>query len=211
MSKNNTNEMLDDVGLDIPVVSVPNGGFTHKAELFEEIKHPKQFSTIVDILNTASELDYFILHLSSGGGCVESVERLAYAIENSRAHVHVVATGSNDSSATRLMIVADSIEMSDDVTSLIHAGSIMNGGEFKEYRDHGNFLNKHHEDTLRRWYKDILTEDEINKVLNNSGISLNKRMWMERLKRREEARIEEFELDNELFSFEESPKKKIVH
>ena len=203
-TKNNKDlQNMTDEELDTPVVTESIVFNKYTIEISDGLVHPKQFSTVVKLLHNANPQDMFEFHLMSCmGGCVETAERLAYAIDKTQATVHFIVTGSNDSAAARLILSAHSVEMSEDVTSLIHAGSMSNSGEFKEYRDHGKFVSEHHEATIRRWYKDFLSEEEIVKVLHGSGVSLDRDGWLTRLLARRDSMLEDIELEEELLPFQ---------
>ena len=113
-----------DFSEDIPVGFIPNKGGTYFADLFGEIYSPSQFSSIIRCLSMMEENDIFELQLNSNGGSVAAGSSLIHAIRRCAGHVHIVASGSADSMASCILLEADSFELSEDFSSLIHAGSM---------------------------------------------------------------------------------------
>lgn len=192
----------------IQVGCSPLGGYKYHADLFGEIESPSQFSNIVHALSIMEEDDLFELNINSNGGSVAAGDTLIHALGKCAGTVHMVATGSCDSMASAILLQADSFELSEDFSSLIHSGSTGYGSHYQEYKQWSEFNIKHIEKSIRRHYTNFLTEEEIVSVLDGKPVVLDAEAWMERNDKRNELLAAQYEAQMLAEAVEDKPTKK---
>lgn len=170
----------------IPISYLPSKAGTYRADLYGYIESTSQFADMITVMNLMTEEDEFILNLSSGGGLVDATDTFLHAVRGTKGHFHVVATGNVSSAASIILLHADSFELSDGFSSLIHCGSIGSGGNFNTYRKETAFYNAFTEKNIRSSYEGFFTEKELDDILDGKDFWLDAEQWIERHKLRNE-------------------------
>lgn len=180
----------------IPVSYAPSkcGRFT--VDIYDYIESPSQFADMIDALGMMEQEDEMIVNLQSGGGCLSTTDTILHALRKTKGQVHFVATGFNASAATILLLDAQSFELSEDFSALIHCGSLGDGGNLNEMRQSAGFHIKRMETLLRNTYAGFMYEQEIEDMLNGKDLLLTASEWCERHEQRNkwmEDEMEKFE------------------
>ncbi len=164
---------------DIFVQYFPSEHGTYKANIFGPIKSPDQFSSLITVLNLMKEEDQLVLNLSSGGGCLSSVDALLHAMHHCEGSIHVVATGSVASAATFILLSAHSFELSDGFEALLHCGSLGYGANYNEVALQAPFQLAQMQKYLRTMYEGFVPEDQLNALFKGQDIMLTASQWCE--------------------------------
>lgn len=172
---------------------VPHRSGTWIIELDEVMTDVRQFSGAIQALRNASENDDVEINLQSCGGSVDAGDAFIHALRKCVAPIHIIATGNVSSMATFVLLEADSFELSEGFSALIHCGGVRDGGTTNEFRASAMFHLDSMERLMRRGYYGFLTEQEITDVINGKDMWLNAEQWVERAR----ARSEIFKAENE--------------
>ena len=170
----------------IKVSARPPENLIFSADLFGHIEDHNQISEIVEALDSMTEQDRFELRLSSLGGCLSTSDTLITAIRRTKGHVHISCSGSNASASTLILLEAHSFDLSDNVTFLIHCGSLGEYGTSAEFAKSAPFYLKWMQDFLRSSYQGFLTSEEIEQVIEGRDMLMLGEEWMDRSERRNE-------------------------
>ena len=126
------------------------------------IKHVGQYTDFLTCLRQANEGDIVDVNLKSDGGSLAVSEIVAKEIKNTEAHVHISVDSECASAATVWVILADSYEIDDNSSWLIHEPSFGTAPDttsnIEGYVAHSKIII---ERWLHRYYDDILTQEEI--------------------------------------------------
>lgn len=175
MNKNNKVRMGSDLGNGITpfvVLSQPST-FLHNIYIQNHLESPEEMIAILDVLYSASKEDQVIIHLNSGGGAIDSLDTLLTAMASCKAHKHVIATGCIASSATFILLAADSFEISPYATLLFHTCTFAVWGQSQDNLEYTQFVHNENERLMRSYYRHIFTEDEIVDIIKNK-----RQFWM---------------------------------
>lgn len=148
-----------------------------------EIESSEEYVEWFDTIRHAGENDVIKIYINSPGGDVFTSVQFMRVLQESAATVVVSVEGLCASAATMIMLCADTIEISEHSTFMIHnysGGTFGKGGEMLDQLQHER---KWSEKLLRQVYKDFLTEDEIQSVLNNKDIWMDGEEVAERMKK----------------------------
>ena len=172
---------------------VPHRSGTWIIELDEVMTDVRQFSGAIQALRNATENDDIEINLQSCGGSVDAGDAFIHALRKCVAPIHIIATGNVSSMATFVLLEADSFELSEGFSALIHCGGVRDGGTTNEFRASAMFHLDSMERLMRRGYYGFLTEQEITDVINGKDMWLNASQWIERALHRSEV----FKAENE--------------
>ena len=148
-----------------PVYSAGTG-YTHQLHLKTPIKDPEEYSEWVQVIRGASENDRIELHLNTPGGDIYTAIELLHAFACTDAHVHVVCAGIVASAGTILMTVGDTFEINPHTTFMFHnysGGTIGKGNEMAIKMDYEREWSRKF---MHDVYEGLLTEDEIDDLLD---------------------------------------------
>jgi ATP-dependent protease ClpP protease subunit len=165
---------------------VPHKSGTWIIELDEVMTDVRQFSGAIQALRNATENDEVEINLQSCGGSVDAGDAFIHALRKCVAPIHIIATGNVSSMATFVLLEADSFELSEGFSALIHCGGVRDGGTTNEFRASAMFHLDSMERLMRRGYQGFLSEQEIDDVINGKDIWLDASQWVERAVARSE-------------------------
>lgn len=196
----------------LPIYSSQNTSTTYKVFIDEEIKSPSYYRNLTYTLDNASPNDDIIFHINSPGGNVYAGLQLYNGILNTEANTVAILEGMCVSAATFFPMACDSVMVMNGSFMMLHAASFGAIGDMKSIMDDVTFRNKELEKMIHRVYKDFLTEEEIEDMIQNK-----REVWMSdeevsrRLRARACAKNEEMEEEyEEDIIVEEKPQKKRV-
>lgn len=139
-----------------------------------------------DTIRNASPNDLIKIYINSEGGNLFTAIQFMRVLSETQGEVWVSVEGACMSAATMIMLCADSFEVSLHSMFMVHnysGGTVGKGGEMY---DNIVFERKWSDALLRQVYKDFLTEEEINMVLDNKDIWMDGEDVVTRLKNRVE-------------------------
>lgn len=168
--------------------------------LFGDIACASQFISAIEVLNSATENDVVIIHLSTNGGSLSATDTFLQAMMECEGHVVCKATGDVHSAGTLILLAADEFSLSENFSSLIHNGSTGTGGKFSDYKSESLHTIKYMERVMRNGYSGFLSELEIEDMLRGIDIWLDAESFAQRYAQRNEyfkAKQEEFEAEQQ--------------
>jgi ATP-dependent protease ClpP protease subunit len=147
----------------------------------EEIVEPNKYREVCRLLLDCNTIDTVILIINTIGGSVPSTLQIIDHIKLSKANV-IARVYEACSSGSILMLACDEVYLSDYATVFIHSVSSECYGKLQEMVGYAEYEKEWASKLIRSTYKNFLTEDEIEAVLNNKDIWLNKKETSKRLK-----------------------------
>lgn len=204
-----------DIQDDFPVSFMPSKTGTYFIDIIGEISDASQFSNAISVLNMVDEESDIVVNLQTNGGSLSATDSLIHALRKTKANVHFCATGTVHSAGSLLLLEANSFELSEGFHSLIHCGSLGNGGAFNQYKSQAAFDVMYMERTMRNAYRFFLSDDEIENVLKGQDLWLDAEEWMQRSEARNECYRKEYEaeqlaMQQEMEAPTQKPKRKLV-
>ena len=173
-----------------------NNSYTEKtlATLFDvyitgAIGEAEDYLELFDKIRNAGENDFIKLHINSPGGYLSTATQFLRCLQETRASVIASVEGECSSAATILLLAASSFEVSDHSTLLFHTFSSGMGGKGNELRERSKFDSSWSEKYFHDIYKDFLSKEEIDQLLEGKDFWFDADETIERLKKREELRI----------------------
>lgn len=177
-----------------------------------EIGDPEDYIEWFHIISNARESDIIKININSPGGNLFTAVQMLQALETSQAHLVMNVAGGCMSAATLIFLAGDEYLINEHSAFLFHnysGGVIGKGGEMYQSVIHQRKWSEH---ILRKAYKNFLTEDEINSLIDDKDIWMDCNTVIERLNSRNA--LLEAEADSLIAAAEEkaaaeaSPKKR---
>ena len=156
------------------------------AYLTEGIEAPSVYNELCHKLRGLSTRDEVHLHINNGGGVIDSMVMIVDAINSCEAEVHVHLSGSVCSAATFPVMYADVLHVAPFTHFMIHNYSGGFGGKGKEAKDQMDFVNEEIGKTFKTIYKGFLTDEEIEKVIDDKDKWMGSEEVLERWNNRKE-------------------------
>ena len=171
------------------VISRP-ATFEHTIYIDEELVSPSEWRQELETIRSAQEGDYVHLRINSAGGSDVVMGAFVKAIAETQAHVVGHIEHMCCSAATIIFLACHSYVVSDDCEFMVHTASLGYGGKQNNFYEFSTFNNKANERLMRKYYKDFLTEDEINQALKGADFWFDSEEVIERLEARDKIRQE---------------------
>ena len=189
-----TNHNVTDLAFQVPmqtggVISRPIA-FEHTIYLDEELVVPSDWRQELEVIRTAQEGDVVNLRINCAGGSDVVMGAFVKAIAETKAHVVGHIEHMCCSAATIIFLACHSYVVSDDCEFMIHTASLMYGGKENNFYEFSTFNNKANERLMKKYYKDFLTEDEINQALKGVDFWFDSEEVIQRLENRDKIRQE---------------------
>lgn len=137
-----------------------------------EITEPFEYNKLKYMLLTASEDVTFYFHINTPGGMNDGTYHITSAMSQTKAKIVEHLSGSVASNGTVLTMYCDEIEVDPNTLFMIHEERGGYAGTFSETKAYNEFKKLETPSQFKRDYKNFLTEEEIDKVLDG------KDMWM---------------------------------
>jgi len=158
-----------------------NEYYNYRLYLCGEITEPSEHIDIIQALHNAGPDDTVDLFINSGGGNLVTAIQIMDAIKHCNASVTGHLVGEALSAGGMLFLACDSWRVADFATLMIHnytGGAIGKGHEL--YSSIG-YMKKTYPEFFKAFYKDFLSEAEMNRVLAGEDIWMETEEIMERL------------------------------
>lgn len=197
------------------IFATPNHGVHYSVNVSQVFGSPHTFDEVIHLLSVATPEDIINFNINSNGGDFYSLVALRNAIRQTEAQVYMNLLGMCASAGSALFLEnADGYKIHEDSCMMIHSMQCGTGytdaNTIATRAEHNKKIN---ERFVRNTYKDFLTEDEVESVLNSKEIYLEDFEIRERLQKREEIRAQQQQLQAEKDVFdsmlEENPIEKL--
>ncbi len=165
---------------------LPDKTGTYFIEINSAIHTVGQFSSAVQVLEQAGPDDEVIIKLCTPGGSISATDTFIHALRKCKAPIHMIATGNVSSAGSAILLEAESFELSENFSSLLHCGGCGTGGNTNEVIAHGKFLEKFMPRFMRNTYEGFLSSQEIEKMIEGGDIWLTAEDWVKRHEARNE-------------------------
>lgn len=155
-----------------PMSSYPIA-FKHELHLKGPVTDQEDYVDWIQAIRNAGPNDMIEFHINSPGGNVYTAIEILNAFENTEAHVHVVCSGIIASAGTILMTVGDSFEIHPSSTFMFHnysGGTIGKGNEMAIKMEYEREWSRKFMSDI---YTNILTDDEIDQLLDGRDFWLS--------------------------------------
>ena len=167
---------------------------TYVINLDKDVTDPHHYRKITSLLGTVTENDYIIWNINTYGGDLYTTIMLLDAIKECKAFNYGVITLGSSAGSIIALALNDCIVV-DYGTMFIHEVQGATFGSNSNQEKQVLFLKKKQEKLLGDVYKDFLSEDELQYILNNGELYLesddcNARLQKRREKRKKEELIE---------------------
>jgi ATP-dependent protease ClpP protease subunit len=166
--KSTKNTVWDDY---VPIVT--RDVFNIDMYLTDTIEYPATYNKLVHTLTTAEEHHTINIYINNGGGYVDSALYIIDAIKKSKAQVIAHLSGTVASSATIITMACDEVVCAPYLSFMIHNYSTGIQGKGHEVKAQQTFSDKELNRAFRDIYRNFLTEEEMNKVIEGTDIWLN--------------------------------------
>lgn len=184
------------------IFATPCNGVNYTVNVSQVFGDAYTFDEVIHILSISSPDDHIVFNINSDGGSLYSLIALRNAIRSTQANIHMNLLGMAASAGGALFLeAAHSYQVHDDSCLMIH-NMICGTGYDDAHKivtraEHNKKVN---ERFIKETYKDFLTEEEINQVIQGKEIYLEDFEIRKRLQHRENEKMKErmSELDKPL-------------
>ena len=183
------------------IFATPNHGTNYSVNVSQVFGSPHSFDEVIHLLTVATPEDIINFNINSNGGDFYSLVALRNAIRQTEAQVYMNLLGMAASAGSALFLEnADGYKIHEDSCMMIHSMQCGTGytdaNTIATRAEHNKKIN---ERFVRNTYKDFLTEDEIESVLNAKEIYLEDFEIRERLQQREEMKAQQHKSEQDMF------------
>lgn len=169
-----------------------------------EIDDPSQYIVWFDLIRHAEENDIVKIYINSYGGDLFTAIQFMRVLAETRALTIASVEGACMSAATMIFICCEQFEVTPHSVFMFHnysGGTIGKGGEMIDQLLHER---KWSENLMKEVYKNFLTTEEIENMLNNKDYWMDGLEVIGRLEKRQQLMLKEVE-KNEKASKTEKP------
>jgi ATP-dependent protease ClpP protease subunit len=184
LGKEKMGSMFSPLSADKPMYSYYPTGLEHAFYLVGEITEAEDYTDWFHIIRLAAPEDIVKIYINSPGGSLFTGIQLLRVLRETRAKVVVVVEGNCASAATIPVMVADEIQVSDHSVFMFHnysGGIIGKGGEMYKQIMHQYAWSKK---LLEDVYRNFLTQEEINRILENDDVWMDEETFFARIQKR---------------------------
>lgn len=163
----------------VPIITEKN---ITRAWLTDEILEPRAYNELCYKLKTASPAEQFVLYINTPGGLIDAATMVVDAITTSKAKVTAEISGTVASAGTIITLACDSVEVADHTAFMIHnysGGMVGKGHEMKARQE---FVDAALNASFKVFYKDFLSEEEMDDVIDGKDLWMGKDEVVARLK-----------------------------
>lgn len=163
----------------VPIITEKNHT---KVYLTDAIDEPSLYNELCYKLKSASNAEIFTLYINTPGGIIDSATMIVDAIKNSKAKVIAEISGTVASAGTVITLACDEVKVADHTAFMIHnysGGMVGKGHEMKARQE---FVDSSLNAAFKVFYKDFLSEDEMNAVIDGKDMWMGKDEVVARLK-----------------------------
>lgn len=163
----------------VPIISDKNSTVAY---LTDSIDEPSTYNELCFKLKTASPAEVFTLVINTPGGYIDSAVMLVDAIKSSKAKVIAEISGTVASAGTVITLACDEVNIADHTAFMIHNYSGGLQGKGHEMKAHQEFVDRNLNNSFKTFYKNFLTEAEMDSVIDGKDLWMDKAEVQARLK-----------------------------
>lgn len=153
----------------------------HEFYLSGEILEPEEYITWFDVIRNARPDDTIKIYINSIGGNLYTALQFLRCLGETEAHVITSVEGACMSAATMIFLSGHSYEVTPHSLFMFHNYSAGVFGKGGEMFDQLQFERAWSEKFMSEVYKDFLTTDEIQSMLNNKDIWMTSEQVLSRI------------------------------
>lgn len=162
--------------------------FLYEIEFDDDIKEPHNYREDMEVFRNASENDLIRIHVNTSGGLLESVISYITNMQATEGSTIAVLESVAHSGGSMVFLQADEHMVSPHAAMLIHESTFGCYDSSAKLHSYVDFTKKHTYQVYHDYYKDFLTVEEIDGVLDGKDMWLNADEIIERLHKRAEIR-----------------------
>lgn len=156
------------------------------------ITAPEDYTNVLTTFNTAREDETIRCYFSGPGGRKDTTDIIRHAVFNTEA-LTVAIIGDCASADTIIPLAFDELEVMPNIEFMIHSISSGYYSKYHEVVASMDFWKNEMPVALKSYFKDFLTDEEIEYVVSGNDIYLNSEQVTERWKNVQAAREAEFD------------------
>lgn len=156
--------------------------------LLEEIDTVDRYAAWIPLIQNSSEYDHIVVHISSPGGLLNVSLQLYESLLMCPALVEISVEGPCCSGASMIMMAADILSITPTSYVMCHAFSGGFIGKANEIFANSEFSKPWFKNTVTEIYKDFMTKDEIERMLNGEDFYFTAHEVLDRFTKVVEAR-----------------------
>lgn len=160
----------------------------HHFYVFGEIEDDiNKYSDLLNVLKTANEEDTIVIYINSEGGSLRMAVQIVNSMMTSKATVITSLDGDAYSAATMIFMAGHEYVINPNCSFMIHnysGGFVGKGHEVRTRVDH---VNEYVEKLMRYFYQKILTDKEIEDVIDGRDIWMGSDELISRLEASEKS------------------------
>jgi ATP-dependent protease ClpP protease subunit len=141
--------------------------------LDEEIKLPKYYRPLLQVIEGLTEDDTLSIHVNTYGGSLDGATCIIQAMKNTPAEVVVTLDGRAASAGSMICLAASNLVVGPYADLMIHQGSFGSSGTQSNVISHAVFEDNRVKKIMQECYEGFLTDAEMN------GIFLGVEMWFD--------------------------------
>lgn len=155
-----------------PIISEKNHTTVY---LTDSIAEPNYYNELCYKLKSASQAEVFTLVLNTPGGYIDAAVMIVDAIKSSKAKVIAQISGTVASAGTIITLACDEVQVAEHTAFMIHNYSSSGGhGKGHELKAMQEFVDRNLNASFKIFYKDFLTEDEMEDVIDGRDLWMDK-------------------------------------
>lgn len=150
--------------------------------LNDEIKNPKEYVELLNILKIATKEDKVNIFLNNNGGYLDTAIQIVNSIENCKSKVTTIINGACHSAASIIFLAGHKKVVEKSSYMLCHYYSNGIFGKGNELIENAKFSDKHFKNFFRRIYTNFLTKSELSKMFKGEDFWLDDEEIKKRIK-----------------------------
>ena len=158
---------------------------------FHDFDDPRNYLSYFKILEEAHEQDDIIFYFNSPGGDITTLNLFINALRRCKSKNILARVNYAASAAALLALYCDNIEFNVNATLMLHTYSGLRYGKSQEMESEMIHCKKNYESLLKYICKKILTDEEVEQMLNGKDFYFDGEEAIKRLKARAAEKIKE--------------------
>lgn len=181
----NEEEYEEEQGTTLKGYRQQNSNNTYTFFIDGEIGPPENYRDLIQTLRKASENDLIEIMLNTPGGRLDSAQSIINAIHMSSASVVGIVNVEACSAGSMIALQCPNLVILPDSILMLHPASYGTYGNSHDNKVFADFINKRIRILVNNYYKDFLSEKEIEELLTGKTFWMQEPEIIERLDRRQ--------------------------
>lgn len=158
---------------------------------FHDFDDPRYYLYYFKVIEEAHEEDDIVFYFNSPGGDINTLNLFLNALRRCKSKNVLARVNYAASAAALLALYCDNIEFNVNATLMLHTWSGVRYGKGQEIESDLNHSKKNYESMLRYICKKILTDEEIEQMINGKDFYFDGEEAVKRLKARAQEKLKE--------------------